>query len=212
MARYVGNNSLNAIDLQGLNLLQLAYYAVMIGIGIAGLNVTSPTLPASVSYTLPKAYGPARDLYGVTDMSAMAGTQGNGGAGGCGKNTRKCPDSGGQKSSVFGSEHIYQLAGFFRKVELILKYSYSGGNLNASVVYHTNGDLTWVGFQVEVVTASIATKQYECECKKYLPCFEGHVQMRTVADQIGPWNSDYSLPYGFRICADGSKWRVLAKI
>lgn len=128
--------------------------------------------------------------------------------GGVGDKLHKCP-KGRLRKEIFDRRWAYHYRPRpfydYRELKIFINWTYGGGSLNAYLDYSASGTAAGAGFRVTGVISQITELEIPCECIRYIPCWEGTVEVREVVDQ--PWpiaNTDDTTPVRFRVCADGT--------
>ena len=184
-----------ALDPSGAS-LQLAYYAIQIGIS---------AFAAYGAYSVVRGTTNFGSLLGHTDPGPLGSTTFKAGAGGESTSKEPC-DSGSSTTQIYGKRWTNGLI-FIAHRELVVfaHFTWAGGNISGRLDYSASGSASRAGFKVMSIVISITEKIGNCECKKFIPCIEGTVHIRDVYDQ--PWprtNVDRTTPARFKMCADGT--------
>ena len=195
---YVHGSPINLTDPTGEVAPQAIYWGIRIG-----LAVTSTLATLSWANSGSKDFD---SVLGRTDLGELPNTSFDGSPGGESSNKRPCPKGSGGKS-VFGEGYYrYYPWNSRRRLLISLDWDYSGGSIQGRFRILAQGTAPSVGFRVQGITISVSEKEYHCECLKYVPCFTGTIQIRTVLDQPWPINNvdeSKTIKWG-PICADGT--------
>ncbi len=197
---FLNNDGINYVDRLGLSQAHLAYYAVRIGIAAF----------AAVGVWSVRDASEWKDLLGKSDPGKIQETTAQARA----KRERTtllqpCPSVSSERTTTLVDRGYARRWPWdnSRNIKIDIKWSYSKAEINLRFNWTASGTMPSAGFQVTGISVQIEEKEFQCHCFNYVPCIKGTVHVREVVDTV--WfvnlnNIDKTVPYNFKVCADGT--------